>query len=72
MTEQTRSDILIVAVAGCRAGLAARLDSGFRFHASNHRFNGLDGQEFATVEDIHAAARGALAKLRRSFPLSAS
>ncbi|MFD2141673.1 hypothetical protein [Ancylobacter oerskovii] len=70
MTEQTGSDIFVVAVAGRRAGLASRLDSGFRFHASNHQFDVLDGRKFATLEDIRAAAQGALATLRLGFRAS--
>lgn len=72
MTEQSRSDIVVVAVAGRRAGLASRIEGGFRFHASNHQFDVMDGQEFATVEQICAAARGTLAALRLDFGVSPS
>ncbi len=41
-------------------GIAARDETGFRFHASAHAFNALDGQVFATVRQAAAAARALL------------
>lgn len=38
-------------------GIAAREESGYRFHAAGHAFNTLDGQLFATVRQAAAAAR---------------
>ncbi|WP_157626324.1 hypothetical protein [Ancylobacter sp. FA202] len=72
MIEPPSSHIAIVVVAGRRAGLASRLESGFRFHASNHQFDAMDGQDFATIEQIQAAARGTLAALRLDFSLRTS
>jgi hypothetical protein len=42
-------------------GIAARDDSGYRFHAAGHAFNALDGQLFPTVRHAAAAARALIA-----------
>ena len=42
-------------------GIAARDDSGFRFHAAEHAFNALDGQLFPTLRHATAAARALIA-----------
>lgn len=38
-------------------GIAARDQSGYRFHAAAHAFNALDGRLFTTVREAAAAAR---------------
>jgi hypothetical protein len=42
-------------------GIAARGESGYRFHASAHAFNALDGQVFSTVRQAAAAAQAPIA-----------
>jgi hypothetical protein len=42
-------------------GIAARHDSGYRFHAAGQAFNTLDGQIFPTVRHAAAAARALIA-----------
>lgn len=59
------SDVLVVAVAGRRAGLLSRLAQGFRFHASNHQFDAMDGRLFASVEDARMAADEQMTLFRR-------
>lgn len=54
-------------------GIAARAESGYRFHASAHAFNALDGSVFSTVGLAAAAAEAliaakALRRLRDECP----
>jgi len=42
-------------------GIAARDESGYRFHAAGHAFNALDGRLFPTVRQAAAAARALIA-----------
>jgi hypothetical protein len=46
----------VIEVRGQTAGIVARDGRGFRFHASAHRFNGLDGQRFGTPREAEKAA----------------
>jgi hypothetical protein len=38
-------------------GIAARDESGYRFHAAEHAFNALDGRLFPSLREAAAAAR---------------
>lgn len=51
------ASLAIVSVSGRLAGLVSRQERGFLFHASDHRFNDLDGQSFASVGEARTAAR---------------
>jgi hypothetical protein len=46
----------IIEVHGHTAGIVARDGQGFRFHASAHRFNALEGQTFASPREAEKAA----------------
>lgn len=59
--------ILVLSVAGRRAGLASRHSEGFLFHACDHLFNDIYGRLFASIGDMRIAAR-CLASLERLSP----
>jgi hypothetical protein len=50
------SNAYVIEVRGQTAGIVARDGQGFRFHASAHRFNPLDGRRFANPREAERAA----------------
>jgi hypothetical protein len=56
MSDAYESNAYIIEVAGQTAGIVARDGSGFRFHASAHRFNPLEGKMFASPRAAERAA----------------
>jgi hypothetical protein len=50
------SNAYVIEVRGQTAGIVARDGQGFRFHASAHRFNALDGRHFKTPREAERAA----------------
>ncbi|MDQ0467242.1 hypothetical protein [Labrys wisconsinensis] len=65
MTNPYRSDAYIIEVRGQTAGIVARDGRVFRFHASDHRFNPIDGMAFASPRAAEKAAHGLLAAQAR-------
>jgi hypothetical protein len=60
----------VIEVRGQTAGIVARDGQGFRFHASAHRFNALDGRRFRTPREAEKAALKLIdPALRRRPPL---
>jgi hypothetical protein len=51
-----QSNAYVIEVRGQTAGIVARDGQGFRFHASAHRFNPLDGRRFANPREAERAA----------------
>jgi hypothetical protein len=69
MSNPYPSDAYIIEVRGHAAGIVARDGRTFRFHASDHRFNPIDGMAFASPRAAEKAAQdqlGAQAKRRRN------
>lgn len=48
--------VTIIAIKGLRAGIVSRQEDGYRFHASSHRFDGMDGHLFGSVGEARSAA----------------
>ena len=61
-----RSEALTIEVAGEAVGIVVAQKRGFRFYASDSRFQHLEGHDFRTVPDAERAARD----LGRTAPLS--
>ncbi|MGH6644496.1 MAG: hypothetical protein ACRED3_17545 [Bradyrhizobium sp.] len=61
MSNRYQSDAYIIEVRGTAAGIVARDGRTFRFHASDHRFNPIDGMAFASPRAAEKAAQGVLA-----------
>jgi hypothetical protein len=52
-----RSEAFTIEVAGEAVGIVVAQQRGFRFYASDSRFQSLDGQTFRTVAEAERAAR---------------
>ena len=50
------SDTYIIEVSSQAAGIVVRNPDGFRFFASSHRFNALEGQLFRNAREAERAA----------------
>jgi len=61
MSDLYQSDAYIIEVRGHAAGIVARDGRVFRFHASDHRFNPIDGMAFASPRAAEKAADDLLA-----------
>jgi hypothetical protein len=55
------SDTYIIEVSSEAAGIVVRDQAGFRFFASNHRFNSLDGRIFRSAREAERIATRFLA-----------
>lgn len=55
-------DSYLIEVSGKPAGVLARDTHGYRFHASENAFNGLDGRIFPDPSSAERAARKHLAR----------
>jgi len=51
-----RSEAFTIEVAGEAVGIVVAQKRGFRFYASDSRFQGLEGQNFRTVAEAERAA----------------
>lgn len=67
MLHVSSPDLFLVAVSGRRAGLLSRLAEGYRFHASNHLFDAMDGCRYASLDDARAAARDRMQPIPHEF-----
>ena len=61
MSDLYQSDAYIIEVRGHAAGIVARDEHAFRFHASDHRYNPIDGMAFASPRAAEKAAQDLLA-----------
>ncbi|MGF6231267.1 hypothetical protein QFZ27_005222 [Inquilinus ginsengisoli] len=52
-----RSEAFTIEVAGEAVGIVVAQKRGFRFYASDSRYQHLEGQDFRTVPDAERAAR---------------
>ncbi|MGK9167074.1 hypothetical protein KXR53_12285 [Inquilinus limosus] len=52
-----RSEAFTIEVAGEAVGIVVAQKRGFRFYASDSRFQHLEGQDFRSVPDAERAAR---------------
>ena len=52
-----RSEAFTIEVAGDAIGIVVAQKRGFRFYASDSRFQHLEGQDFRNVADAERAAR---------------
>ena len=52
-----RSEAFTIEVAGEAVGIVVAQKRGFRFYASDSRFQGLEGQTFRTVAEAERIAR---------------
>ena len=50
------SDAYIIEVGSQAAGIVVRGADGFRFFASSHRFNSMEGQLFRSADEAERAA----------------
>jgi hypothetical protein len=51
------SDTFIIEVGSQAAGIVVRNPDGYRFFASSHRFNAMEGQLFRNAREAERAAR---------------